>query len=236
MASSYQELKNRLQLLIDRADATTQMAADGTVIDMLDVFIANASKRFYRSEAARIPPLEKFQDYVLESGSGVTELALPNDYFETRYMLALDGQGRQVTLTRTSPENILNTVIGQSVSIPTSFAYGNNVWIIRTPNQGEITVQANYYGFLDDLSTLGPDTDDHFLLNDLDDLIVYWAAYDASLYYGGSDPTQAAMWDQRGMKIHDQVVEQENRQQSSGSTPHQGRPYRSSRSRNYGFY
>ena len=234
MANTYTELKNRLLLLIDRDDATSQVAPDGTVVDQADVFIAHAEKRFYRSEAARIPPLEKTVQFSVASGTGVEELSIPTDYFESRYLVAEDEAGRSVTLARTSPEQLLNVATNASVSIPREFAYGSNKWLITKPNQ-TVTVDAIYYGFLDALSEQTTSTTDHYILNNLDDLIIYWAAVDAAMYYG-LDPNLSTVWETRAQEIHDSVVKQEIRQQSSGSTPSQNRPYRSVNSRNYGYH
>ena len=235
MAQTYTQIKNQLQLLIDRTDATAQLAADGSTVDVLDDFLRKAEQRFYRSHAARIPPLERFISYSLLPGTGVEALAIPNDYFEVRYLTASDGNSRQVTLARTSPEQILNTNLSVVNNIPNEFAYGNNEWLIRSPNQGT-TVVANYYGYLDPISTVTDPTVRHWILNEADDLLVYWAAVDAALYYGGIDPTMMQSWEARAQVIHDQIVEQEIRQQSSGSTPRINRPYRSQRPSRFGYY
>ena len=224
MATTYAELKRRVQLLIDRDDADAQIADDGVTVDMLDVFIADAEKRFYRSEAARIPPLEKFVTFTVGSGTGTFDLSIPGDYFETRYLTAVNASSVQVTLARTSPEQVLNRYLSASnLSYPDVFAYGNKTWVIPRASQ-QVTVTAVYYGFLDSLKTT---TDsDHWILNNADDLISYWAAVEAALYYGSIDANQMQLWEARGQYIHDQIVEQEIRQQSSGSTPKQVRPYR----------
>ena len=235
MAQNYEELKTQLQLLIDRDDAREQESpVGGTDVDVLDDFIRKAEQRFYRSEAARIPPMEKFVDYTLQPNTGVTAIDIPTDYFETRYITATIPTGRQFNLTKTSPEQINNTLTSLSVSVPREFAYGNNQWIMHAPNQ-QIQLRANYYGFLDALSSQTGTTNRHWLLNNGDDLIIYWAAVDAALYFGGIDPTMMEQWNNRATIIHNQIVEQEVRQQDSGSTPKVNRPYRSSRARRYGF-
>lgn len=234
MAQSYAELKRNIQLLINRDDATAQEAADSTTVDVLDGFIRKAEQRFYRSPAARIPPMEKFVDYTIAPSTGVTTLDIPTDYFETRYLTATVPDGRQFNLRRTSPDQVNNTFTSLSVSTPREFAYGNNQWIFRAPNQA-IQVRANYYGFLDALSTQTGDTNVHWLLNNGDDIITYWAALDAALYYGGIDTVMRDEWSARADIIEKQIVEQEIRQQSSGTTPRRGRHYRSSRVRRYGF-
>lgn len=226
MAQTYAELKRRVQLLIDRSDAETQVASDNTEVDMLDVFIANAEKRFYRSEAARIPPLEKFVTFTVGAGVGVHELAIPSDYFETRYITALGTNNQQYTLTRTSPEIILNVNTKAATrTIPDEFAYGNNEWLIRQGTQ-QVTITANYYGFLDALSTITHADSDNWILNNADDLIMYWAASEAGMYYGSLDPSMVERWEQRAAEIANNIVEQEVRQQSSGSTPKMRRAYR----------
>lgn len=234
MATTYAQLKRQLQLLIDRTDAETQEAEDGTEVDVLDDFIRKAEQRFYRSEAARIPPMEKFVDFALGVGTGSTSLAIPRDYFETRYLTLLDSNGRQFNLRRTSPDQVLNVLTSASYDIPREFAYGNNEWLIRSPAQ-PVTIRANYYGFLDSLASQTQETTTHWLLNNGDDLILYWAAVDSALYFGGIDPTMRDSWEQRAQIVHDQIVEQETRQQQSGTTPRINRPYRSIRSQRYGF-
>ncbi len=221
MASDYSQLKRRVQLLIDRDDGTDQMAFDGQTEDVLDMFIANAERRFYRSEAARIPPFEKFINYELGSGTGVGELAIPADYFETRYLTVTHEEtGIQRTLARVSPEIILNTVNSQSVFLPSEFAYGDVKWIVRQPQSGA-SITAFYYGSLQALSDQDG-SESHWLLNNADDLIMYWAGVEAALYYGSlGDMTQ--LWEGRAKIIHDQIIEQEIRQQASGSTPRQRR-------------
>ncbi len=218
MATNYAQLKRRVQLLIDRDDATDQLAFDGQTEDVLDMFIANAERRFYRSEASRTPPFEKFVNYELGAGTGVGELSIPADYFETRYLTASHEEtGIQRTLTRVSPEIILNTVNSQSVFLPSEFAYGDVKWLVRQPQSGA-SITAVYYGSLDALSAQTETENDHWLLNNADDLIMYWAGVEAALYYGSlGEMTQ--QWEGRAQIIHDQIVEQEIRQQASGSTP-----------------
>ena len=230
MADNYAQLKRRLELLIDRDDATAQMASDGVSEDVLDLFIANAERRFYRSEAARVPPFEKIVNYVLTPGTGVDELSLPSDYYETRYLTVTNTtSGVQRTLSRVSPEIILNTNTSSTVYLPDSFAYGDVKWIVRRPSEAA-NVTALYYGFLPALSTQTDATNDHWLLNNADDLIMYWAAVEASLYYGSVGEMEQ-VWSNRAQIIHDQIVEQEIRQQSSGSTPKMRRYQRQPASR-----
>lgn len=229
MALIYQELFNRVQLLLDRDDVI-QIAENGEEVNIIDQFIANAEKRYYRSAAARIPPMERYMNFDLLSVPGVTRISIPPDYFEMRFITA-SAKGQQVTLKRTSPESILNTTLGSyTVNIPTTFAYGNNEWLI--PSSSEvIALSINYYGCLPELkSVIDPDTN-NWLLRNLDDLIAYWAAVEGSLYFGDIDPTQTQLWEAKAQSIHDDVVEQEIRQRESGSTPRQGRPYKSIRSR-----
>ena len=230
MADNYAQLKRRLQLLIDRDDASDQIGADGVTEDVLDLFIANAERRFYRSEAARTPPFEKIVNYELTTGPGVSELALPADYYETRYLTIHNTtSGIQRTLTRVSPEVILNTNINASTYLPSEFAYGDVKWILRKPSE-QASVTALYYGFLDALATQTDTVNTHWLLNNADDLIMYWAAVEASLYYGSVGEMEQ-VWSNRAQIIHDQIVEQEIRQQSSGSTPRMRRYQRQPASR-----
>ena len=230
MATSYQQLKRRLQLLIDRDDATDQVAFDGESEDMLDVFIANAEKRFYRSEAARTPPFEKFINYQLASGTGVGELAIPSDYYETRYITVSNPEtGIQRTLSRVSPEVVLNTTVSESVSLPSNFAYGDVKWLIRQPSV-VTNVTAFYYGNLDALSTQTAAVNDHWLLNNADDLITYLAATESALYFN-TTPEILSQWEARANSSHDQLVAQEVRQQQSGSTPRMKRRVRQQVSR-----
>ena len=227
MAVNYAELKRRLQLLIDRDDANAQVAFDNQTVDVLDQFIDWAENRFYRSEAARTPPFEFEVKYVVGSGTGYAELAIPSGYYETSYLLASDsdGGGNQVSLTRTSKEQILNVDTSVSYGFPDNFAYSENMWLVKRYG-ANVYISAIYYGTLPLLSTQTTDTTSHWLLNHGDDLIVNWAASYAADYYGSIDPQMAERWETRGQQIHDALVEQEIRQKSSGSTPKQGRPYR----------
>ena len=170
-------------------------------------------------------------------GTGFTELSIPADYFETNYIIANKGNtGQNTTLTRTAAEQILDTNTSTTnTDLPRRFAYGSNRWLIDTPTS-ETTVTAYYYGFLPNLNTITSSTNTHWLINNADDLIVYWSAVEGALYYGSIDQTMIDLWEKRGTFIHDQIVEQDNRQKASGSTPKQRRPYTVGRGRGISIY
>lgn len=237
MATTYDEIKRRVQLLVDRDDIESQVAEDGTTVNILDQFIATAERRFYRSEAAKIPPFEKIVNYAMSSGTGIQELVIPEDYVEMRYAIAAHSEGgQQNTLHRVAPEAILDTNLSVSnVNIPDRIAYSSGRWIVPEATR-PTTVSVIYYGTLDALSTLTSETTNHWLLNRGDDIITYWSAVEAALYFDSIDNNLASMWENRGQQIHDQIVEQMIRQESSGKTPKQLRPYQSIRSRRFGFH
>ena len=106
MATTLDELRRSVALLIDRDDATEQTAFDATNVDVLNDFINRAERRFYRDEVARIPPFEFRQTHTITTGTNV--FAQPAGYLEVRYILATMGDMR-CTLERTSVESILNS-------------------------------------------------------------------------------------------------------------------------------
>ena len=239
MASTYAELKRRLQLLVDRDDIETQIAEDGETVDWADICISNAERRFYRSEAARIPPFEKRVTYTGTTGTGFRELTIPEDYIEMNYVIARQGTdedgGEHATLARVAPERVLNTnTSADSTGIPRVFAYSSGVWVVPHSSQST-AIDVYYYGALSPLSDITSSSTAHWLLNRADEVILYWAAVEASLFYT-SLSGMTELWEQRGTFAHDQIVEQEARQEASGSTPMQDRPYRSIRSRRFGFH
>ena len=221
MATSYQELRRRLALQIDRDDAHDQVAYDGTVIDQLDNFILNAERRFYRDKVARIPPLEFFLDYTVPAGE--TIIPIPEGYFELRYAELTTASNIRYNLERTSIESVNNGPTDVVAEVPNRIAYGSNNFHIDQAN-ADVSVRIYYYGTLTSLKDIEGETTTHWLLNQADDLILYWAAYDASLYYG--DVGDPAMWEKRAMEIRNSIIEQETRQRQSGSTPRIGRHYR----------
>ena len=236
MADNYDELKRRIQLLVDRDDIEDQVAEDNTSVNMLDIFIAAAERRFYRSEAAKIPPFERIVTYPGVSGTGIRELVIPAGYVEMRYALARHSDGgEQHTLARVSPEQILDRNVSiANTDIPRSIAYSSGRWVVPHSYR-ETIIDVIFYGTLDALSTQTMSTNNHWLLNRGDDLITYWAAVEAALYFDGMND-MVAKWEERAKISHDQIVEQEIRQESSGTTPRQNRPYRSTRSRRFGFH
>ena len=221
MATTLDELRRSVALLIDRDDATEQTAFDATNVDVLNEFINRAERRFYRDEVARIPPFEFRQTHTITGGTNV--FAQPAGYLEVRYILATQGE-RRCTLVRDSVENILNSDSSNRVVIPSRFAYGSNNFYIDPP-ESEITVDVYYYGQLENLTSLtGPQTS-HWLLNNGDDLILYWAAVEAGMYYGGMEQ-QTQLWDAKALDIRNAIIMQDKRARQSGSTPKSGRAYR----------
>ena len=224
MATTYRAFINKVQTLIDRDDASTVTAENGDVLNWLDEAARNAELRFYRSEAARIPPFEKVTSFTVEPGSQT--LAIPSDYFSGRYALSsATGSNDTFTLTKTSPEQLLNENSSSEYLNVTEIAYGSNNWIIPRPSR-ETKIDVYYYGYLEDIINVDDDFGDHWLLNNADDLLLYWTAYELSMFYGGIDPTMADRWLAQGNAIHDAIIKQEAQQKASLSTPRRGRPYK----------
>ncbi len=223
MAATYKEFIDRVQTLIDRDDASTIAAEDGTPLNWLDIAAANAEKRFYRSEAARVPPMEKITSFTVERGT--QSLAIPSDYFMGRYAVAKATDSEvSFTLTKTSPEAILNEVSTVEFADISRIAYGSNNWLIDRPSR-EIKIDVFYYGFLDDIKDVDEDYGPHWLLNNADDMLMWWTAYELSMFYGSIDSAMSDRWLQRGNEIAGTIVSQEAQQKASLSTPRVGRPY-----------
>lgn len=234
MARTYQALKRELALLIDRDDATMQTTYDDTDMDVLDGFLGRAEMQFYRSEVARIPPLERTENYSIGISSGVASLAVPADYFESNYILVRDQAGnRQSTLARVSRERILTADLKRSnATLPVEFAYADHHWVLHAPSL-PIEATAHYYGFLPALNSITSDTESHWILNNASDLILYWAAVEGGMYFRTVDPGLVQMWQGNADRIAHNIVEQARRQEVSGSTGKVLRPYRVPR-RGYG--
>ena len=227
MANNYQTIIDGVQTLVNRDDASDVLAESGNTINWIDRAVRNAELRFYRSAAARTPPFEKFVTYLVEEGH--ESLAIPSDYFEGRYVTAKATAGSETnTLHRVSPEQILNRTDNEQVINLSRIAYGSNNWLIDPPSR-EISVTAYYYGYLDRISSVTSTDNTHWLLNNADDLLIYWSAYELSLFFDSIDTSTADRWLQSGNAIHDSIVQQENQQRASFSTPRVGRPYRQPR-------
>ena len=222
MARTYNELVAKVELLIDRTDASQQASSTGVTINQLDEFITNAERRFYRDEVARIPPLERTVVYSVTAGQ--SELAIPSDYLELNYAVANNSLG-SVTMMRSTVEHIQTRTDNRVSPLPSRIAYGSNVWQIDPPTT-DCTITVYYYRFLNDLSTVTSDTTAHWLLNRADDLIMYWAGVEASLYFGSIDTEMRTAWEAKAQDIKNAIIEQEIRQRDSGSTPMAGRFYR----------
>ena len=220
MATTLDELRRSIALLIDRDDANAQTAFDNTSVDVLNDFINRAERRFYRDEVARIPPFEYRQTHTITAGTNV--FAQPAGYLEVRYITATQGDNR-CNLERTSVENILNSDASNRVIIPTRFAYGSNNFYIDAPSS-DVTVDVYYYGQLPSLTSLVGEQTSHWLLNNADDLILYWAAVEGALFYGATE--SAPLWDARAAEIRENIIMQDKRARQSGSTPKMGRGYR----------
>ena len=222
MATSYLEHKRRVALMLDRDDASEQTTYDNQSLDMLDIFIDDAQKRFYRDECARTPPFEFVQRDV-EVGEGVSEIAVPQGYLELRYAEITRGDIRHL-LERTSAEQILNADTSARVHIPTRIAYGSNRFLIDKPDT-PLTLDLYYYGELTKFKDIEGETESHWLLNFTDDLIAYWAAAEGARYYD-SMLDRVDQWEARAEEIRMSIIKQDKRARQSGSTPRVGRHYR----------
>ena len=220
MATTLDELRRSVALLIDRDDATAQTAFDNTDVDVLNDFINRAERRFYRDEVGRIPPFEFRQTHTIPSGTNV--FSQPAGYLEVRYITATAGDNR-CNLERTSVENILNSDPSRRVTLPTRFAYGSNNFYID-PADPEVTIDVFYYGQLAPLTSLTGVQNSHWLLNNADDLILYWAGVEAALYYGQQESLE--VWEAKAADIRNAIIMQDKRARQSGSTPKSGRYYR----------
>ena len=63
----------------------------------------------------------------------------------------------------------------------------------------------------------------HWLLNNAGEVLMYWAAVEAGMYYDVSDDS-IAVWDARGQGQIERIVKEDQRRDGSGSTPLQRRP------------
>ena len=221
MATSREQLRREIALLIDRADATVQTSEiDNVDVDYLDIFIRNAEKRIYRDEVARTPPFEFVQTTTLNPGDST--LAVPRGYLEIRYVEAVQGNTRRI-LNRTSVDEVRNADIEDRVEIADEFAYGSNQFFIR-PITREATINIYYYGELTPIADLTGPITDHELLNNYDDLIRYYAAVEAALYYGSDDLSKMAqLWELKAKDIRDEIVSQNRRARRSGGSQRMGR-------------
>ena len=215
MASTYQEMKDGLQLLIDRADASDQIApTSATTYDVLDQFYNRAERRFYRDDVSKIPPFEKVVSYTNVT-AGTNALAIPSDYFELRWGEAAAGD-RRVILDRVSPEQLRDNFISNRVTLPTRIAYGNNQFLVDPSNQMYDAV-INYYGSLEPISSVVSGDTNHWIVNRADDLLLYWAAVEAGLYFDSIDKELISSWEGKATDIRDAIIRQETRQRESGS-------------------
>ena len=221
MATSYQELKRRVALMVDREDAQEQETYDNATLDMLDIFIDDAQRRFYRDEVARTPPFEFYLQVPVAAGTD--EFSVPQGYFELRYAEAMRGDVRH-TLERTSFETINNTDLTSRVYLPTRIAYASNRLKIDRVSE-DINIDLYYYASLPNLRDVVGETNTHWLLNHADDLIAYWAAADAARYFTAS-ADMIQVWEARAEEIRSAIIKQDKRARQSGSTPRIGRHYR----------
>ena len=182
MAESYLELKRRVALMVDRTDAHEQETYDSNSLDMLDIFIDDAQRRFYRDEVARTPPFEYTLTVTVPERTD--EFGVPQGYFELRYAEAIRGNVRH-TLERTSFEQINNNDLQARVYLPTRIAYASNRLKIDRVSE-DIDIDLYYYASLPNLRDIEGTTNTHWLLNHADDLIAYWAAADAARYFTAS--------------------------------------------------
>lgn len=224
MATSYNDLRRRVALLIDRDDAHEQMAFDGTTVDMLGQFISNAERRVYRDEVARVPPFEFL--FTQQIPAGNDSFPVPENLFEMRYVELLTGESNiRYQLERTSVENIRNGNTQERVDVPTRFAYGSNVFYIN-PAFEDVTVNIYYYSQLAKINTISGDTTEHWLLNEAgDDLLLYYAAVEGALYFG-DDAGMLEKWEGKAQEVRNAIIMQDKRARQSGSTPKIGRGYR----------
>lgn len=224
MATSRDQIRREIALLIDRDDITTQDSViDNETVDYLSIFIRDAEKRAYRDEVTRIPPFEFLQTHTLSAGT--TSFPEPQGYLEVRYVESITNDIRTL-LTRTAVKSIRDGSPGDRVDVPTDFAYGSNQFFIRPPIS-ETTINFYYYGELTPINSLTGTVNNHFLLNSMDDLIRYYAAIYAAEYFNtDSLKGMIPVWEERAKKIRDDIIMQDVRSRHSGSTPLMGRFYR----------
>ena len=212
--ATYQNLKDRVQLLIDRDDATAQVAAtSGNTLDILDDCINRAERRAYRSGGLMLPPFEKEIGFTVEPG--IESLPIPNGFFAIRWATCQVGD-RRVVLERRPAEELDDKVISRQVGIPSRIAYGSNRWLIDAPSQ-PVTINVKYYGELAKLSTVTSEDTSHWLLDYADDYIMYLAAVESALYFDTIDANLAAAWEGKATEIIDSIRKQYVDQLESGS-------------------
>ena len=86
--ATYDQMLDRLQLLIDRDDADIQVAPRSEVnYDILRDCYDRAERRAYRSQVLMLPPFERQITYTVAPGTAT--LAIPNGYFAMRYACLL---------------------------------------------------------------------------------------------------------------------------------------------------
>ena len=215
MASTVNELKTRLEYLLNNSGLRSAKMLDKTTNDMLLHLLDHAETQFYRDELARIPPLQKSVSGF--ASAGTTNMTYPEDYTSLNY-LSTTVEGKTVSLARVSIDTMIRDYTDNAVSIPTCFAADS--YSIRVPNcSSDVTYTMYYYGTLTPLLSLDDDTQqNHFLLNFLDDYLLYTAAIEACNYLRSTDIQQMKpLWTETLAEIRERVKAMYQRQLFSGT-------------------
>lgn len=222
MASTYQEMLDRLQSLTDRDDATEQIAfTSGNTLNLLNDAYGRAERRAYREGYLKLPPFESEITYTVEPGQ--TELPIPRGYFAMRFAIVSSGQV-DLPMERVAPEQILGRVNGRQVGYPTRIAYGTNRWIIE-PSSERVTIRLVYYSELAPVSTITDPNEDHWLVNYADDYLLYLAAVECGLHFRHLDQNELAAFEGKAQNIAESIMRQYTEQLESGSNLKWGRAY-----------
>ena len=219
-----EQIRQQVALMLDRDDAHQQdnLVGSGST-DFLNIFIADAEKRIYRDILAYLPPFEFRQEHTLASGED--SFNEPLGYLGVRYVEA-EVNGVRRLLVRTSVENIRNANIQDRIDVPDEFAYGSNVFYFR-PSNSEVKITIYYYGELTSVLNIPNEDTNHYLLNNFDDILRYYAAIEGAMYYNTDAlKPMIGVWEEAAKKKRDAVIMQDNRARQSGSTGRMGRFYR----------
>lgn len=147
MANTIDQLRDRVQSLIDRDDYNISNVIGSGSTNKIDESIRDAVKWFYRSDASRLPPFEHAITGTIASGTN--RIAVPGDLRDLR-RIVVDRDGRSTVLVRSSNNLIFTENSAYEIFLPETFDREGGVYYTQRVN-ADVNYTIYYYRSLENL-------------------------------------------------------------------------------------
>ena len=150
MADTIDELRSRVQLLIDRDDYLVDRVIGSGQTNVIDQAIRDSVKWFYRNDASRIPSFERAVTGTLSAGSNT--IGVPSDFreFQRDGAFEVQRETHRNVLYRSTLDEILAINTNARAYLPTSYGRSGGVFYVERCG-GDVTYILRYYRSLEDI-------------------------------------------------------------------------------------